>query len=90
MSTPPEKKIRLPCSKADTGKGFAVVDLRLKSGEIVRYVLLDENGYAVGRVIGGHSGVDETPFSFEQKDVESFKRRSWAAKFGLAKWKRVA
>jgi hypothetical protein len=81
--------IRLPLTQAETGKDYAVVDVRLKSGEIVQYVLLDKDGYAVGRVVGGHTGVDESPLGFEQKDVDSFKRRSWAAKFGFAKWRRV-
>ncbi len=89
MNAASEKKIRLPLTQGETGKDYAVVDIRLKSGEIVQYVLLDKDGYAVGHVVGGHTGVDETPFGFEQKDVESFMQRSWAAKFGFAKWQRV-
>lgn len=90
MTGAAERKIRLPLTQMDTGKDCAVVDIRLRSGEIVPHVLLDKDGYAVGHIVGGHTGVDETPLAFGQKEIQSFKRRGWAAKLGFGKWKRVS
>jgi hypothetical protein len=89
MNTFNTNKIQLPLNKTLTGQEFSVVDIRLKSGEIVKYLLLDSNGFLLGRVIGGHTGVDYAPLSFTYADVDSFRRRGWAARFGIAKWHRL-
>jgi hypothetical protein len=86
MNKPDRTNIRLPLSRSETGKDFAVVDVRLKSGKIVNYVLLDKDGIAVGVVVGGHTGVDDSRLGFEQHEIEAFRRRGWAAKLGFAKW----
>lgn len=89
MNVPNTNKVQLPLTKELTGQEFSVVDIRLKSGEIVKYLLLDRDGFLLGRVVGGHTGVDYAPFPFTSADVDSFRRRGWAAKFGIAKWHRL-
>jgi hypothetical protein len=89
MNAPNKCKVQLPLTKTLTGQEFCVVDIRLKSGEIVKYLLLDRDGFLVGRVVGGHTGVDYSPLPFNSADVDSFRRRGWAARFGMAKWHRI-
>ena len=86
MKQTEQTKIQLPLTFRETRKDFTVVDIRLTNRTIVSSVLLDKDGFAVGLVVGGQLGVDERPLNFGQDDVDSFRRRGWAARFGFAKW----
>lgn len=53
-----------------------VVDVKLQNGRIVRDVALDRQGFLVGIVVGGHDGVRETDFDFDDKQIEKIRLQS--------------
>jgi len=63
-----------------------VVDLKLQDDSIVERIAVDTNGEIMGKVIGGHDGLDESPLPFRQEDIIAYRRRGLAAKIGMAKW----
>ena len=81
--------LRIPLSKELSHK-YETVDVRLRDGSIVEDLAIDASGLILGKVVGGHDGLDESPLPFKQEDIEAYRfRAGLAARLGLAKWRRL-
>ena len=40
------------------------VDLQLRDGSVVENLAIDASGFILGKVVGGHDGIDESPLPF--------------------------
>lgn len=67
---------------------FEVVHLRLQDGKIHRNYVVSENGIILGRIVGGHDGVDSTAIDFSSGDDIVAVRRGAGliATLGLTRW----
>jgi hypothetical protein len=78
--------LRIPISKARLHK-YEIVDVQLRDGSIVENLAIDAFGLILGKVVGGHAGLDEAPLPFDQQDIAAYRfRAGLAARLGLAKW----
>ena len=69
---------------------FGTVDVLLRDGSVVENLAIDSSGLILGKVVGGHDGLDESPQPFKQEEIKAFRFRSGlAARFGLAKWQHM-
>jgi hypothetical protein len=69
---------------------YVAVDVRLRDGSIVENLAIDSTGLILGKIVGGHDGVDGSPLPFKQEDMGDYRFRAGLASwFGLAKWRRV-
>ncbi len=81
--------LRIPISRTRPHK-YETVDVRLNSGSVLENLAIDSSGLILGKVVGGHTGLDESTLPFEQKDIEAYRfRAGFAARLGLAKWQRL-
>jgi hypothetical protein len=80
--------LRLPIDKT-LPHNYEAVDVRLRDGSIVENLAIDASGLILGKVVGGHDGLDESPLPFKQEDIEAYRLRAGlAARLGLTKWRR--
>ncbi len=81
--------LRVPIDKRPSHE-YAAVDVRLRDGSIVENLAIDASGLVLGKVVGGHDGLDESPLPFKQEDIEAYRfRAGLAARLGLAMWQRL-
>ncbi len=81
--------LRIPLEKVLRHK-YTAVDLQLRNGSVVENLAIDASGLILGKVVGGHDGIDGSPLPFGQKDIEAYRfRAGLAARLGVAKWRRV-
>ena len=69
------KRIPIPRNQKFSSDRFLAVDVKLKDGRIVRDLLLEEGTTLAGRIVGGHTGVEEVDFDFSEKDIQEIKLR---------------
>jgi len=86
MSDP--KGIRVPLDQALSHRCTAI-DLQLRDRSIVENLAIDADGIVLGKIVGGHDGVDETPLPFKQENIMRYRFRALAAQFGTAKWQKL-
>lgn len=78
--------LRIPIKKSLARK-YESVDVLLRDGSIVEKLAIDGNGLVLGKIVGGHDGIDESPLPFKQEEIKAYRfRAGLAAVFGVAKW----
>jgi len=66
---------------------YEVIDVQLRNGSIVQHLAIDAAGIILGKVVGGHDGLDQSPLTFKQEEIQAYRfRAGLAARLGLAKW----
>jgi len=81
--------LRVPIDKPLSHE-YESVDIELRDGSVVEKLAIDSSGLILGKVVGGHDGLDESPLPFNQEDIRAFRfRAGLAARIGLAKWRRL-
>ena len=69
---------------------FVAIDLRLRDGSVIENLAVNSDGFILGKIIGGQDGIDESPLSFKQEDIQAFRLRSGLlARLRIATWRRV-
>ena len=69
------KHISIPRNQRFPSDKFLAVDIKLKDGRIIRDLLLEEGTILAGKIVGGHTGVEEVDFDFSTEDIEEIKLR---------------
>lgn len=78
--------LRIPINKS-LHHQFETVDLLLSDGSTVENLAIDQSGALLGKVVGGHDGLDESPFPFKKNDIIAYRVCAGiAARLGLSKW----
>ena len=69
---------------------FSAADIKLKDGTEHYLIAVDREGNLLGKIIGGHTGIDESPLSFTQRDIAAF-RPYWGflARVGIRRWTQI-
>ena len=69
------KRIPIPRKQKFPSDRFLAVDIKLKDGRIIRDLLLEEGTTLAGKIVGGHTGVEEVDFDFSAEDILEIKLR---------------
>ena len=79
-------KLRIPINRSLSHQ-FEAVDLLLSNGSTVENIAIDQSGTLLGKIVGGHDGLDESPFSFDLNHIVAYRFCAGiAARLGMAKW----
>lgn len=81
--------LRIPLTSGLPHK-FAGIDVRLRNGTIIENLAIDASGLILGKIVGGHDGIDDRPLPFQQEEIEAYRLQGGLkARLGLNKWHRI-